>query len=295
MLDVSNMEIFELKYFLAVARHENIHRASERLRTSPAALSKAVSRLEDELAIKLFSREGRGIKLTDPGRLLQRRAAEIVRLEEAARIEVAGEKGELHVVVAGPEVLLSEMGLRLTQSLKKKHPLSKFEFRATTDEEALDQVERGDVHLAIVTLDVPAKGRLVTKVLSEVKFQTCVGQGHPLYSTAVARKTVPVEELLRHSFASPSNPVLGKVGVNQSLDGWRDDEFPRRVEYLTSSLRMLESLVSSGSAVAYLPDYLRERLGAEPLKIGGCPYSCKQTVKLVAKDPKDVGWINQLF
>src|SRR5258708_33483898 len=81
------MEIFELRYFLGVAQTENIHRASERLRVSPGSLSKAVSRIEEELGARLFSREGRAIRLTDQGRYLKSKAIEILRLEESARSE----------------------------------------------------------------------------------------------------------------------------------------------------------------------------------------------------------------
>ena len=106
------MEIFELKYFLGVARDENIHRASEKLHVSPGSLSKAISRLENELSVTLFSREGRNIRLTDHGRLFQKRASEIVQLEEAARLELAGHEGAIQVVIAGPEILLTKTASR---------------------------------------------------------------------------------------------------------------------------------------------------------------------------------------
>ncbi len=289
------MEIFELRYFLGVARYENLHRASETLRISPASLSKAISRLEGELAIKLFYREGRHIRLTDQGRLLQRRASELVHLEEATRIEVAGLSGSLHVVLAGPEVLLTKMGLTLTETLKKGHAKASVEFHAISDDAALAEVVKGEAHLAIVTEDVPPKAQLHTKSLGEAKFQIYVGVGHPLYRQAKRGKIIPVEEILEHAFVSPSHPLLGRVGLRQSLDGWRDDLFPRKVEYLTSSLRLLEELVVMGKALAYLPSYFCEGLEVELLKISGCPYSCTQKVKLVARNPKDISWINRLF
>lgn len=102
------MEILEMNYFLAVARYENIHRASEKLHISPGALSKAVSRLEEELGKKLFTREGRNIRLTDSGNLLVQRASEIVQLEELSKLEIVGHKGSIHAVIAGPEILLSQ-------------------------------------------------------------------------------------------------------------------------------------------------------------------------------------------
>jgi DNA-binding transcriptional LysR family regulator len=289
------MEIFELRYFLGVAQSENIHKASEKLRVSPASLSKAIARLEDELSIKLFHREGRNIRLTDQGRLLQRKASEIVQLEEATRVEVSGHHAKLQVIIAGPEILLSKMGLTLSQSLKKKHPTAQFEFFSGSDEAALEQVSRGEAHIAIVTSDVNQNTGLVARVIEDAKFQTYVGEGHPLYAAAKAKRTVPVEEVLKHPFVSPNNPLLGKVGLKQSLDGWRDDQFPRKVEYLTSSLKLLEEIVSSGKAIAYLPDYYCENSKLQVLKISGCPYSCVQKVKLVARNPKDIGWLNQIF
>jgi DNA-binding transcriptional LysR family regulator len=289
------MEMFELRYFLGVAKYENIHRASESLNVSPGSLSKAITRLEDELAIKLFLREGRNIKLSDYGRLLQRRALEIVQLEELAKMEVAGHIGEIQIVIAGPETLLSNMGLTLSQSIKKKYPFANFDFHATDDESALTQINRGEAHLAIITNDVPTQKKWTSKILAEATFQTYVGAGHPLYKAAKAKKIIPIEEILTYSFVGPSNPILGKVGLKQSLDGWRDDQFPRKVEYKTSSLKLLEELVVSGKALAYLPDYYCKKLEVETLKISGCPYSCVQKIKLVSRNLKDVGWLNHLF
>lgn len=289
------MEIFELRYFLGVAKEENISRASERLHVSPASLSKAISRLESELSVSLFSREGRNIRLTDHGRLFQKRAAEIVQLEESARLELAGHEGLIQVVISGAEILLSEMGLAVANALQAKYPKSKFEFYSTDDESALAKVSRGETHLSVVTCDVSSYPELSSKILAEPTFQTVVGEGHPLHSSAQNKKTVAIERVLEHSFVSPNNLLLGKVGLKQSLDGWRDDKFPRKVDFLTSSLKLLEELVVGGRALAYVPDYYAKRIGAKSLKISGCPYSCSQKVRLVAKNPKDRSWLNQWF
>jgi len=261
------MEIFELRYFLGVAKSENIHRASEQLNVSPASLSKAISRLEDELSVKLFSREGRNIQLTDQGRLLQRRASDIVRLEEDTRIEVGGHAGSLQVVIAAPEILLSKMGLELSLMIQKKFPAAVFEYHSADDETAIEQVKRGEAHLAITTLDPGSYPDLASKTLGEATFQTFVGVKHPLYARAKAGKTIPVAELLEYPFVSPTNPLLGKVGLKQSLDGWRDDQFQRKIAYRTSSLKTLEEFVVGGIAVAYLPDYFCANLNLQKFKV----------------------------
>jgi DNA-binding transcriptional LysR family regulator len=289
------MEIFELKYFLGVAAQENVHRASEKLNVSPASLSKAITRLEDELSVKLFSRDGRNIKLTDHGRLLQKRASEMIQLEELTTLELSGHKGTIQVVMAGPEVLLSQMGMDLSGEIRKKYPLAVFDYVATDDESALESVVRGQAHMALVTDDVPVDLNLSVKTMGKTSFQTFVGVGHPLYALAKAHKEVSIEEVLKHSFVSPSNPLLGKVGAKQSLDGWRDDKFPRKVTYKTSSLKIMEELLVSGKAIAYLPDYFALKLKVEVLNVVGCPYSCQQKIKLVARNTKSVGWLNQIF
>lgn len=287
------MEIFELKYFLAVAGGENIHRASEKLHVSPGSLSKAIARLEDELGIKLFSREGRNIRLTASGKILEQRASEIVQLEESSKLEILGAKGSLHAVIAGAEVLLSHAGMAVAENIKKKFPAARIEFHHRDEDETVEEVLRGEAHLGIVTRDPPS--RLRFKALDEAVFVTCVGAGHPLYALARAKKSIPVEEVLTHSFVSPSHPLLGQVSAHQSFDGWRDDKFPRRVEYLTSSLRLLEELVSRGRAIAYLPDYLAVKLDAQVLNVSGCPYRCKQRIRLIARQTKGLGWLNRLF
>jgi hypothetical protein len=101
--------------------------------------------------------------------------------------------------------------------------------------------------------------------------------------------------VLEYPFVSPTSPLLGKVGSKQSLDGWRDDQFPRKIEFRTSSLKTLEEFVTNGEAIAYLPGYFCENSSLQVLKISGCPYSCRQKVKIVARNPKEVSWLNRIF
>ena len=62
------MEIRTLRYFLAVAREENMTRAAEILHVTQPTLSKQLRSLEEELGTKLFTRHSFSIQLTDKGR-----------------------------------------------------------------------------------------------------------------------------------------------------------------------------------------------------------------------------------
>ena len=88
------MEYRVLKYFLAVAREENITKASEVLHLSQPALSRQLMQLEEELGTELFIRGKRKITLTPAGTLLRRRALEIIELTEKAGREIRSQEGE---------------------------------------------------------------------------------------------------------------------------------------------------------------------------------------------------------
>jgi DNA-binding transcriptional LysR family regulator len=79
------MEIKTLRYFLAIAREENMTRAAEILHVSQPTLSKQLKSLEDELGKKLFTRHSFSIALTEEGVLLRNRAEDLV--EMADKIE----------------------------------------------------------------------------------------------------------------------------------------------------------------------------------------------------------------
>ena len=68
------MEIRVLRYFLAVAREENITKAAEYLNITQPTLSRQLAMLEEETGTVLFQRGSRRIKLTEEGLLLRRRA-----------------------------------------------------------------------------------------------------------------------------------------------------------------------------------------------------------------------------
>ena len=67
------MEIRVLKYFLAVAREENISRAAEVLHITQPTLSRQIAQLEEELGTQLFVR-GKHLMLTDAGIVIRRLA-----------------------------------------------------------------------------------------------------------------------------------------------------------------------------------------------------------------------------
>ena len=83
------MELRVLEYFLAVARKESISKAAESLHLSQPTLSRQIRDLEEELGKQLLIRGNRRVTLTDEGRLLQKRAEEIVSLVNKTEKELS--------------------------------------------------------------------------------------------------------------------------------------------------------------------------------------------------------------
>lgn len=76
------MELKTLKYFLAVAREENMTRAAQQLHVTQPTLSKQLKALEEELGKKLFTRHSFSIQLTEEGILLRKRAEDLVKMAD---------------------------------------------------------------------------------------------------------------------------------------------------------------------------------------------------------------------
>lgn len=287
------MEMFELRYFLAVANGENVNRAAEQIHVSAGSLSKAIARLEEELKTPLFFRSGRRIRLTPEGQLLKQRASLILQLEEDARLELAGkEAGSLNLFISSEEILHTSFGIDIAKKVEGLFPFAKTQFLIRTDARVIDQVLDGEAQLGLITTEPPSN--LVAKVLARVEFKTTASKKHPLIKK-YGTKPIPVSELLDHAFVAPDSAILGNMTKAGSIDGWRDDKFPRKIKYKACGLKLMEKLVQDGMALAYLPDYYVDSVGLTALKVTGCPYSCHQTVRLIARDPSALGWLNKLW
>ncbi|MCB9027134.1 MAG: LysR family transcriptional regulator [Bdellovibrionaceae bacterium] len=288
------MEMFELKYFLAVAQVENVNRAAENIHVSAGSLSKAVSRLETELGTPLFFKAGRGIRLTPEGRHLKKRAADIVALEEDVKLELQGpDVGSVNIYISSEEILQTSYGIQIAKKIDDLIPNARVQFLIRPESIAIQQVLDGEAHLAIVTHEPPKN--VVSKIIAKVDFKTCASPLHPLLKSRAHNRKIPIDEVLKYPFVAPDTAILGKIAKSDSIDGWRDDKFPRKIKYKVCGLKLMENLIKDGLALAYLPEYFVESSGLKTLNVTGCPYSCSQSVKVLAKDPTALSWLNKLW
>ena len=119
------MELRHLRYFVAVAEESSLGRAANRLHVSQPALSKQIGELENELGIKLFTRNSRGVQLTEAGRVFLlggRRALVAAKLAaEQAQEAAKGQRGRLVIAThcEGSSAFLPAVLSRF----REQHPL----------------------------------------------------------------------------------------------------------------------------------------------------------------------------
>jgi DNA-binding transcriptional LysR family regulator len=146
------LNLHQLSVFRAVARHQSFTRAAEELFISQPAVSAHVRELERHYGIELFEPAGRGVRLTEAGRLLEEYADRLLGLvEEAHRAmdELKGlERGHLSVgasSIPGAYFLPAELA-----RFKERYPHVIVEVRMADTHEVLGMVHRGEVEIAVV-------------------------------------------------------------------------------------------------------------------------------------------------
>ena len=139
------MEIRTLRYFLAVAREENMTRAAEILHVTQPTLSKALKSLEDELGKKLFVRHSFSIRLTEEGVLLRNRAEDLISMADKIEQEflslddISG--GELYLGLA--ESYQIRYLARTIKEFKTRYPNLHYHITSGDTEQIADKLDKG--------------------------------------------------------------------------------------------------------------------------------------------------------
>jgi len=150
------MEIRVLRYFLAVVREESITKAAEALNITQPTLSRQLAQLEEEMGVPLIQRGTRKITLTSEGRLLRRRAEEIVELADKAALELLEQDVEGTVYLGCGELSSVQIVAELCGSFREKYPNVSFELYTATADVVKERMDRGliDVGLLLEPIDM---------------------------------------------------------------------------------------------------------------------------------------------
>lgn len=152
------MEIRVLRYFLMVAREENITKAANLLHITQPTLSRQLMQLEEELGVKLFQRNRHHMILTEDGMLLRRRAQEIIDIADKTKQEFSHEGGGLAGEIAigcGETRNMTFLSERMA-AFREKHPLVHYSIYSAIADDIKERMEKGllDMCLLMEPVDI---------------------------------------------------------------------------------------------------------------------------------------------
>jgi LysR family transcriptional regulator, benzoate and cis,cis-muconate-responsive activator of ben and cat genes len=154
------MELWQLKYFLAVADELNYGRAAARLNVAQPSVTRAVQGLESELGATLFLRDKRRVELTPAGRVFADETRGLLAgLEASARQARRVERGEVGTLTIGFEGLSQFAFIpRAVQTFQVRYPdvsIQLLEMSATEQSVALKD-HRIELGFVVPPIDDPA-------------------------------------------------------------------------------------------------------------------------------------------
>jgi DNA-binding transcriptional LysR family regulator len=163
------MTLQQLSYFLAAAGHGSFSAAADALHLAQPSLSEQIRRLEAELGVPLFVRAGRGVTLTEAGKLFQphaeRTLAEADAASESVREirELSGGTVAFGFFGGAHHTLLSP----LVQDFRARHGEVRVRAVGQNSAEVADAVRDGRLEAGLVILPVDDRGLEVRPSLQE--------------------------------------------------------------------------------------------------------------------------------
>jgi LysR family hydrogen peroxide-inducible transcriptional activator len=240
------MELEQLRHFLCIAEQGTFTRASKQVGLSQPALSRSISRLEEELGQPLFERQTRRVVLTEAGNLLLGRARQILTLADDAKTEISddGETGRVRVA-AIPTVAPYFLPKRL-KAFQKAHPRAKLIVHEDTTEQLLKQLSDGMVDIVIAAVPLVAKYLHIEPLFVE-QLLLVTASGHRL----AKQKHIQASDLESLPFV-----LLGEAHclTGSIVSFCRQKSFhPVSVER-TSQLAMVQELVALDHGISLIPE-----------------------------------------
>ncbi len=146
------LDVTRLRVLVAVARNGSVTAAARELNYAQPSVSHHIARLESETGARLLERVGRGVRLTDAGRLLAERAEEIIGRLDAAETELAAHVGlrEGRVRLAAFPSALGTLVPAAATMLAAEAPGMEFVLTEAEPPEALRMLRAGYVDVAVV-------------------------------------------------------------------------------------------------------------------------------------------------
>ncbi len=245
----NSMELYQIRYYLALCETLNFARAAEHCNVSQPSLTRAVQKLERELGGLLIRRERHRTHLTDLGKLVRPMLEEVLshsmRAKGAARQHLSREKKVLrlgHMPSIGP--------VRLAPFLVRSG-VEQPEIELSLVEAPLlrlnDLLLCGDLDAAVMAYVARPDKRLRYCPLYQEQIVVVSPKGHRFEHL----KAVPLRDLQGERLLFRTNCDMGDF----LLESCRKQGFELHVVYRSSREDWVQTMIASGFGVTIMPEF----------------------------------------
>mgnify|MGYP005759252095 FL=1 len=214
------MELRVLKYFLAVAREENITKAAALLHLTQPTLSRQLMQLEEELGVQLFRRSRYHIELTEDGMLLRRRAQELVDLAEKTTREFTMRETELmgEIAIGAGETRSMSFLSRAMVSFREHYPKVTFRIFSANADDVKERLDTGLLDMGLLTEPVDVGRYAFCRMKERDRWGVLVRLDSPL----AGLDSVTPDDLEQVPLI-----ISGRERVQRELANWFGDRWER--------------------------------------------------------------------
>ena len=214
------MELRVLKYFLAVAREENITKAAALLHLTQPTLSRQLMQLEEELRVQLFRRSRYHIELTEDGMLLRRRAQELVDLAEKTTREFTMRETELmgEIAIGAGETRSMSFLSRAMVSFRERYPKVTFRIFSANADDVKERLDTGLLDMGLLTEPVDVGRYAFCRMKERDRWGVLVRLDSPL----AGLDSVTPDDLEQVPLI-----ISGRERVQRELANWFGDRWER--------------------------------------------------------------------
>jgi DNA-binding transcriptional LysR family regulator len=180
------LNLDRLRVLHAIGAYGSVSAAADVLHVTTSAVSQQMGKLERETGQQLLARSGRGVRLTDAGRLLSQHAERIMSMVELAHADLEAHRGEAVgtlSMAAFPTAVRGLFPAALT-TLRREHPQLQPYVEEMEPDDSVPRLMRGDLDLVVV-LDwynkpLPLPDGVSKLLLMDDVADVAVSAGHPL-------------------------------------------------------------------------------------------------------------------
>ncbi|MDZ5451779.1 LysR family transcriptional regulator [Labrys sp. ZIDIC5] len=249
------IELRHLRYAVAVADEGHVTRAAERLGIQQPPLSQQIRVLERAVGAPLFQRLPRGVRLTEPGRVLVERARLVLQdvdaALEAARRAARGEQGRLAVGYT-TSAAFHPLVSAVVRGLRDAAPGIALSLEEGSTGDLIELLRADRLDAAFVRAPAARPDGLIVEPLHVEEMLVALPDHHPLAAVSLRRQRLSLAALANETFVlnrRPSGPGL----YDDIIAACRAAGFSPMVGQETPRMVSTLSLVSAGLGLSIVP------------------------------------------